>query len=288
MAPRFSVLVPVYEQWDLVPKLLACLAAQTLPQADFEVILSDNGSRQFAPPADLPPNVRIVTCAAPGSYAARNVAAAAATGEWFAFTDADCLPEPAWLATLDSAARAFDGRTILVGAVELRPGTPTPNAYEIYDMIAGIPQQRYASRGYGATANLAVPAPLFGAAGGFDGTRLSGGDAEFCRRATARAGAKVEFVAAARVGHPARDTWAALATKSRRILGGQITMGPLRRRISFLIRALAPPVIAWSRFARSDRPAGHKLVAIWIQTRLWVSEVVETARLLAGRPPERR
>ena len=43
MAPRLSVLVPVYEQWHLVPKLLARLEAQTLPQDQFEVILADNG-----------------------------------------------------------------------------------------------------------------------------------------------------------------------------------------------------------------------------------------------------
>jgi glycosyltransferase involved in cell wall biosynthesis len=288
MEPRFSVLVPVYEQWDLVPKLLACLAAQTLPQDQFEVILADNGSTEFAPPAKLPPNVRVITCPEPGSYATRNAAAAQARGQWFAFTDADCLPDPGWLAGVETAARASDGRTLLVGAVELRARTDKPNAYEMYDMIAGIPQQRYASRGWGATANLTVPAALFHEAGGFDGTRLSGGDAEFCRRATERTGARVEFVATARVGHPARDSWAALATKSRRILGGQITMGPFRRRMAFMIRALAPPVIAWSRFARSDKPMGHKVTAILVQTRLWGSEVVETARLLLGQRPERR
>ncbi|MEO7222844.1 MAG: glycosyltransferase family 2 protein, partial [Devosia sp.] len=180
MQPRFSVLVPVYEQWDLVPALLARLAAQSLAQDEFEVILADNGSPNYAPPATLPANVRIVTCAAPGSYAARNMAASVATGRWFAFTDADCLPEPGWLAALAAAGDDADGKAILVGAVDVRPQGALPNAYEIYDMIKGIPQERYASRGYGATANLAVPAEVFAATGGFDGARLSGGDAEFC------------------------------------------------------------------------------------------------------------
>jgi glycosyltransferase involved in cell wall biosynthesis len=288
MALRVSVLVPVYEQWDLVPKLLACLAGQTLPQDQFEVILADNGSPSFAPPPVLPANVRIVRCPHPGSYATRNAAAAEAKGEWFAFTDADCLPEPGWLAAIDAAAKASDERTILVGAVELRARTERPNAYEIYDMIAGIPQHRYASRGYGATANLAVAAALFHEVGGFDGTRLSGGDAEFCRRTTATTGAQVQFVPTAQVGHPARDSWEALSTKSRRILGGQITKGPFKRRASFLVRALAPPVIAWSRFASVDRPLGDRATAIFVQTRLWGNEIVEAARLLLGRQPERR
>lgn len=288
MAPRTSVLVPVYEQWHLVPKLLACLAAQTRPQDQFEVILADNGSPNLAPPTALPANVRIIRCPQPGSYAARNAAAAEAGGEWFAFTDADCLPEPGWLEAIDEAARVAGARTILVGAVELVARTDTPNAYEVYDMLVGIPQQRYASRGYGATANLSVAAALFREVGGFDGTRLSGGDAEFCRRTSATTGATVEFVPAARVGHPARDSWDALATKSRRVLGGQITTGPLTRRASFLLRALAPPILHWSRFASADRPLGDKLTAILVQTRLWGSEIVEAGRLLIGRRPERR
>ena len=285
MEPRFSVLVPVYEQWDLVPQLLARLTAQSLAQDEFEVILADNGSPHFAPPAILPANTRIVTCTDPGSYAARNVAASAAKGRWFAFTDADCLPEPGWLTGL--AAAAGDARTILVGAVDVRPMSETLNAYEIYDMIGGIPQERYAGRGYGATANLAVSADLFAATGGFDGARLSGGDAEFCRRAAAQ-GAGVKFVPAARVVHPARNNWDAIATKSRRVLGGQIAAGPLLRRAAYVLRAFASPALPAWRFARAPYPARFRLLAMGVQLRLWGVEVAEAARLLAGRPAERR
>jgi glycosyltransferase involved in cell wall biosynthesis len=285
MEPRFSVLVPVYEQWDLVPALLACLTAQTLPQDQFEVILSDNGSTHFAPPQAMPPNVRIVTCAQPGSYAARNAAAAEARGQWFAFTDADCLPHPDWLAAL--AAEETDGRTLLVGAVDIKPAGNPPNAYEVYDALVGIPQERYASRGYGATANLAVPADLFHRAGGFDATRLSGGDAEFCRRTVAQ-GARIRFVGAARVDHPARDSWDAIATKSRRLLGGQIAAGPLRRRAGFVLRTLGSPIIPSYRFLRSPQPLRDRLTAIGVQLRLWGVELVELVRLLAGGKPERR
>jgi glycosyltransferase involved in cell wall biosynthesis len=287
MVPRLSVLVPVYEQWDLVPALLQRLAAQLLPQDQFEIILADNGSHDFHGPETLPPNVRIVSCAQPGSYAARNAAAASASGQWFAFTDADCLPEPGWLAALTSAGDAADSRTILVGAVAVRPARNPPNAYEIYDMIKGIPQDRYASRGYGATANLAVSAALFRELGGFDAARLSGGDAEFCRRAGA-AGAKVRYVPDASVEHPARDNWEAIATKSRRVLGGQIVAGSFGRRAAFLLRAVSPPVIAWARFARAPYPIRYRATAMWLQLRLWGTEIAEAARLLAGAGAERR
>jgi GT2 family glycosyltransferase len=286
MHPRCSVLVPVYAQWDLVPALLARLAAQTLPQDAFEVILADNGSPNFAPPAQMPANTRIVRCLEPGSYAARNEAAKAATGEWFAFTDADCLPEPGWLAGLAAAAGNED-RAILVGAVEVRPQGEPPNAYEIYDMLRSIPQERYVRRGYGATANLAVPAALFRATGGFDPARLSGGDAEFCGRATAQ-GARVRFGPAARVTHPARSTWEALATKSRRVLGGQISAGSLPRRAAFLLRALVSPLLPTWRFLGAPYPLRMRLTAIGVQLRLWGVEITEAARLLGGGPAERR
>ena len=65
------------------------------------------------------------------------------------------------------AARDAEGKAILVGAVDVRPAGDPPNAWEIYDMIKGIPQERYAGRGYGATANLMVAADLFRAVGGF-------------------------------------------------------------------------------------------------------------------------
>lgn len=287
MERHLSVLVPVYEQWDLVPELLTCLAAQTLPPDSFEVILSDNGSRNFVPPATLPDNVRIITCERPGSYAARNAAAALATGDWLAFTDADCLPEPGWLAALSRVAESADAQTILVGGVDVRPAGTPGNAYEIYDMLKGIPQERYASRGYGATANLAVSATLFRDAGGFDATRLSGGDAEFCRRAVAR-GASVRFVSDARVGHPARADWDAIATKSRRVLGGQIAAGSPGRRAAFLLRTLGSPIIPTWRFLRAPYPLGDRLTAVGVQLRLWGVELREAVRLLAGGKAERR
>ena len=91
MSPRFSVVVPVYRDWEAVPGLLAALAAQTL--AAFEILLVDNGSGSGAeaPPLALPPEARLVACATPGSYAARNAGAAVAAGDWLVFTDADCI-----------------------------------------------------------------------------------------------------------------------------------------------------------------------------------------------------
>ena len=132
-----------------------------------------------------------------------------------------------------------------------------------------------------------MAAELFRELGGFDGTRKSGGDAEFCRRAVAR-GARVQFAGAARVGHPARDSWDAIAVKSRRVLGGQIAAGSAGRRTAFLLRALGSPIIPSWRFIRAPYPLRDRLTAIGVQLRLWGVELGEAVRLLTGGEAERR
>lgn len=286
--PRFSVIVPVYRHWHMVPDLLERLENQSLPPGRFEVIVVDNASPEGPPAAKLPANARILHCGAPGSYAARNHGAHHAGGAWLAFTDADCRPAPDWLEALDEAAAEHGETALIAGPVEVVARSDAPRAPEIYDIVKGIPQAHYVSRGYAATANLAVPKAVFEALGGFDDRRFSGGDAEFCRRAGARGFALV-YAPHARVDHPARVTWQEVATKARRIKGGQLTAGPLRNRAAWLLRTFAPPVRGAWRFLRSTaHPLRHRLVAVLVLIRLWGVELGETLRLAAGGKAERQ
>jgi GT2 family glycosyltransferase len=284
-APLFSVVVPVYRQWDIVPALLADLAVQQ-PSGGFEIILVDNAPGETRPPFLLPATTRIVPCAQPGSYAARNAGAAVATGHWLAFTDADCRPCPDWLAAMAHAlSRAPE--TLLAGQIDITHGTGPANRYETYDRIRGIPQARYVRRGYAATANLVVPAALFRQLGGFDAGRFSGGDAEFCRRA-GRNGHPLRLVPEALVFHPARARWEDLAAKARRMKGGQIAAGPPSRRLAWCLRTLTPPIRALWRLARADYPWHDRLSASGVLLALWLVELDETAQILMGRPSKRR
>lgn len=282
--PFFSVVVPVYRQWHLVPKLLASLAAQTLPRVLFEVILVDNGSPEV-PALDIS-GVAVLRCAAPGSYAARNFGAAAARGRWLAFTDADCIADARWLETLLTAAQA-GGERLLAGTVRMVASSARPGASEIYDIVKGIPQERYIRRGYAATANLAVPRAAFARLGGFDAGRFSGGDAEFCRRA-GRAGVPIALVAEAMVDHPARTSWAEIATKARRIKGGQ-TMANAAWRHRTLAGTLIPPVFGvWYFMSDRRHTLLRRLVASAVLGLLWTVEVDEALRLRRGKARERR
>jgi glycosyltransferase involved in cell wall biosynthesis len=93
----YSVIVPVFNHWQLIPLLLDLLKNQTIPDSRFEIILVDNGSDHIPEIDDLPGNTRIIGCSTPGSYAARNEGIKHAKGRILAFTDADCRPAPCWL-----------------------------------------------------------------------------------------------------------------------------------------------------------------------------------------------
>lgn len=285
--PALSVIVPVFGGWDRVPALLAALAAQDW--RDFEVVLVDNAPAPdpravSAVAGDIP--VRILHCPRPGSYAARNAGASEARGRWLAFTDADCLPEPGWLAAL-MRAWSEGQQPLLAGPVTIRPG-PSPNRWAIFDTVRGIPQHIFIRHGYATTANLALARKLFCKLSGFDPLRLSGGDAEFCRRARSH-GIALEFVPDAVVNHPARDSRDQLVTKARRIKGGQVAVGPLRRRVLWTLRSLVPPVREITGYLATDHPWRWHLTATRVRLTLWRVELAEIGRLLIlRRPPERR
>ncbi len=185
---KCTVIVPVFNHWDLSPDLLDSLKCQTLDQVHFEVLLVDNGSAFVPSNLELEPNTSILYCSIPGSYAARNMAIKQANGKIIAFTDADCRPSYSWLKNgLDHFLPENSVSLILAGAISVEPknwNNLTPA--ESYDIALGLPQQRYTKRGYGVTANLFVPKVLFNKYGYFDQRRFSGGDAEFCRRVLKR------------------------------------------------------------------------------------------------------
>lgn len=280
--PDISIIVPVYRHWEILPVLLEALTAQSLDPARFEILIVNNDAPVSPPPLVLPENARILPCLIPGSYAARNAGAAEARGAWLVFTDADCRPKPDWLAALTSAPATG----LRAGPIEMEL-PPLANAYAIYDRVRGIPQARYVAHGYATTANLAVPRQIFEALGGFDATRRSGGDAEFCRRAGARQYG-LYLVADAVVSHLCRTSWEDLVLKARRVKGGQVRAGPARRRLVWVLRSMVPPVRDMAYFLTSPHPWRFRLIASAVRFRLWGVELAEIVRLLAGREVERR
>lgn len=210
-----SVIVPVRNGGPLLTRCLDALAAQQGAPA-YEVIVVDNGSTdgsaQFA--REHPARPTVVTEPRRGSYAARNAGAATATGEVLACTDVDCVPMPGWLARGVAAVASAD----LVGG--RITATAATNPVGRYDAALYLDQEEFvAQQGFAATANLFVRTDVFRDLHGFDATLRSGGDVEFCQRAT-RAGHLLAYAADAVVRHDPRTSYRELWRLHRRLGAG--------------------------------------------------------------------
>lgn len=285
--PFVSVIVPIYEHWYVAHRLFEAFAAQSLPADRYELIVVDNGSPLVAIPDNLPANAQVLHCGTPGSYAARNMGVQHAKGSVLVFTDADCIPDPGWLEGMVAALDS--GASLVAGDIRMITMNPEPSAAEMFDLLYGIPQRRFVSRGYAATANLAVTRQLYDAVGGFNESHMSGGDAEFCRRARG-AGATLVFSPESIVRHPARDGWDEIATKARRVIGGQLRRQTGRGEfLRLLAMILVRPVRDAGKFLIAGHfPLRYRLTAVGVRLRIVAVELTEVMRLRQGGRVERR
>jgi glycosyltransferase involved in cell wall biosynthesis len=193
-AVRWSVVVPTYDRPRQIAACLASLGTLTPPPGGFEIIVVNDGGR--APPPEAverarhgaPAQVTVLTQENQGPAIARNTGAERAQGEWLAFTDDDCLPEPGWLLQLDR---------VTSGSPDILLGGRTRNVFEdniysvasqlLVDFTSAYFDGGAAGRFYNSN-NMAVPRDAFLKAGGFD-VRLpkaGGEDREFSDRWSAR------------------------------------------------------------------------------------------------------
>ena len=155
---------------------------------------------------------------------------------------------------------------------------------ELYDRIFNLRQRRYVAHGYAATANLVVPRAVFERVGPFDAALLSSGDKEWNGRA-ARAGVPIVYSEAVRVRHAARTSFAALAAKRARVVGGRAALRRrrgLRARLS-LVRLALPSASAIARILREPGlPLATRARLIALAYRLQLVELAARRALLAG------
>jgi glycosyltransferase involved in cell wall biosynthesis len=189
--PSFSVIVPTYNRPARLAACLSALARLDYPRARFEVVVCDDGSD--APPEEVcagaraSVEVRLVTQRNAGPSAARNAAARAACGEFFAFTDDDCEPERGWLRALAarltrSPDRLVGGRTVNHLPRNLCSATSQLTMEVVYDYYNPDP----ADARFFASNNFAMRAALYRELGGFDEQFRYAEDREFCARWIAR------------------------------------------------------------------------------------------------------
>ncbi|MBE9110980.1 glycosyltransferase [Nodosilinea sp. LEGE 07298] len=210
--PSVSVIVPIYNGEADLPELVERLLKQQYPADRVEYLLVDNGSRDRTPDllqaaASQNVNLRVLTYSTiQSSYAARNAGIAAAIGDILAFTDADCQPEPNWLAAL---VQPFSNHSVGLVAGEIK-ALPSQNWLERYADRQGTLSQHntlnHSLLPYGQTANLAVRAEILGTVGLFRPHLTTGGDADLCWRIQQATDWQLVHAADAVVYHRHRDT----------------------------------------------------------------------------------
>ncbi|WP_373526226.1 glycosyltransferase family 2 protein, partial [Nostoc sp.] len=199
MGSYFSIIIPTYHRNDLLAKCLNCLApgVQTLPSEQYEVIVTDDGSVTTAEEMmnENYPWAKWVTGPGKGPAGNRNNGVKHACGEWLAFTDDDCLPDPQWLEAYakaivaEPACLVFEGRTY-VNRPRRSLGETSPT-----NELGG----------YLWSCNFAIQRQFFNSLSGFDERfpYAAMEDVDLRLRLTKR-GHKFCFIKAASVCHPWR------------------------------------------------------------------------------------
>jgi glycosyltransferase involved in cell wall biosynthesis len=96
-----SVIIPAWNEEEMIGRCLASLAGSCFPANSFEVIVVDNGStdRTLEIVHSFSSQLKLTILQHPGVSisALRNMGAAAAKGDVFAFLDADCSVPATWI-----------------------------------------------------------------------------------------------------------------------------------------------------------------------------------------------
>lgn len=199
-APLVSVCITHYKRPHLLPALIEAIEAQSYP--NIEIVLVDDGSHELATEAMLgrlerrPAGKRpLIVKRIENSYlgAARNAAAASASGEFLKYQDDDNLPLPGEVATLVRAAQATEADAVTCFAYQFTGKPPIrPSIDDItYFPLGGSKVLAYLRNEFG-DANALVRHSTFKTMGGFTEDRGVGcEDYEFFARCISRGGSVI-------------------------------------------------------------------------------------------------
>lgn len=210
-----SVIVPHYNQTGLLALCLESLERQTLDRARYEIIVADNGTPDGLDAVRARfPGVIFTSAPERGAAPARNAGLKIAQGAAIAFTDADCVAAPDWLACGLAGLAGADlcgGRIVVTAADDSRL-----SAVEAFERVFAFRQRDYVERkSFAATANLFARRAAAEAIGPF--TNGLSEDVDWCRRGAAL-GFHLAFNDRSIVSHPARRDWSELVRKWDRII----------------------------------------------------------------------
>ena len=164
-----SIIIPVKDNQSGINNFLrafgACIKHEIAPR---EIIIVDNNSSIPIYILDeflkFTTKIVLISCEKPGPGCARNAGCSVATGEWFLFTDSDCVPTGTLVAGYNSA---MNGAVAYAGSV-LALKSDTLSSYYMSEGAFIPPQDSRGNPRHFVTANALVWRRAFEAVGGFD------------------------------------------------------------------------------------------------------------------------
>jgi glycosyltransferase involved in cell wall biosynthesis len=268
-----SVVIPARDAEATLGATLEALAGQAA-----EIVVADDGSTDGTVALAQAAGARVVHAGGRGPANARNTGAAAASGAVLAFTDADCVPEPGWVA---AALAALAGADLVQGAVL----PPEGAAIGPFDRYIWVDHEH----GLYETANLVVRRELFDNLGGFESVLVPrkgielGEDVWFGWRAR-RAGARTAFARDALVRHAVfpRGPGGYVAERARLRFFPELAARVPELRGHFFFRR----VFLSRRSASFDLAAAGVAAAVATRRPAPLLAVLPYARELRGTPPK--
>ncbi len=172
-APRFSVVIPAFNEAGYLPACLQSLARQDFTDA-VEVIVVDNNSTDRTAEIGRAHGATVLHQTRPGVCWARQAGTLAARGEIVISTDADTVFTPGWLTQIDRKLRADPDCVAVAGPCQFQ-GAPrwaaiyTWLVFHIVHLVATITGRVI----YGSATNIAFRKSEWT---GYDTTATQGGD----------------------------------------------------------------------------------------------------------------
>jgi len=186
---------------------LEAISLLNYPRDRFEVIIVDDGGHlsleSVVNPFRKQLNLTLITQTNTGPAKARNIGVSKAKGQYIAFTDDDCQPDPDWLKTFEERFDLEPNSMLGGSTLNQIPNNLYSKASQLLiDYIYRYYNANYQKAGFFTSNNLALPVDKFLKTGCYDSTfPLAGGeDRDLCDRWLSN-GYTMQYVPDAKIYH---------------------------------------------------------------------------------------
>ncbi|WP_013325568.1 glycosyltransferase family 2 protein [Gloeothece verrucosa] len=189
LSPFMSIVIPTYNRCEALKTCLDSIACLKYPRERFEIIIVDDGSKDpldnLVNPYREQLHIKLIRQTNAGPAQARNTGANAASGEYLAFTDDDCILDENWLCALENGFSKTPNALLGGKTLNTLVDNPYSTASQLFiDYLYDYYNTKGTQATFFASNNFAIYRKLFDQVGQFDisFSLAAGEDREFCDR----------------------------------------------------------------------------------------------------------